>query len=105
MNKFVGLGFLFLLLPIIAHESFGYLGGDMIEENSFSLSFDNLKTTSDIITINESDRTENLKRYIIFGHGSLNDLHALTSGVSNSISSSIMIDSIVSFCSIELIIS
>ena len=88
MNKFVGLGFVLLLLPIIAHESFGYLGGDMIEQNSFSLSFDNLKTTSDIITINESDKTENLKRYIIFGHGSLNDLHSLTNGVSNSISSS-----------------
>ena len=88
MNKFVGLGFVLLLLPIIAHESFGYLGGDIIEQNSLSLSFDNLKTTSDIITINESDKTENLKRYIIFGHGSLNDLHSLTNGVSNSISSS-----------------
>ena len=88
MNKFVELAFVLLLLPIIAHESFGYLGGDMIDQNSFSLGFDNLKTTSDIITINESDKTENLKRYIIFGHGSLNDLHSLTSGVSNSISSS-----------------
>ena len=29
-----------------------------------------------------------MKRYIVFGHGSVNDLHSLTSGVSSSISSS-----------------
>ena len=88
MNKFAGLVFILLLIPIIAHESFGYLGGDMIEKNSFLPNFDSLKTTSNIITINESDKTENLKRYIVFGHGSGNDLHSLTNGISNSISSS-----------------
>ena len=88
MNKFVGIIFVLLLLPIIAHESFGYLGGDMIEKYSFLPSLDKLKTTSDIIAINELDKTENLKRYIVFGHGSVNDLHSLTNGVSSSISSS-----------------
>ena len=88
MNKFVGIIFVFLLLPIIAHESFGYFGGDMIEQNSFSLSLDKISPTSDIITINDLEKNENLKRYIVFGHGSLNDLHSLTNGVSNSISSS-----------------
>ena len=87
MNKFVGIIFVFLLLPIIAHESFGYFGGDMIEQNSFSLSLDKISPTSDIITINDLEKNENLKRYIVFGHGSLNDLHSLTNGVSNSISS------------------
>jgi len=88
MNKFVVFLFVLLLIPIIAHESFAYLGGDMIENNSFLSSFDKPQTTSDIITFYESDKTENLKRYIVFGHGSVNDLHSLTSGVSSSISSS-----------------
>jgi len=88
MNKFAGIIFVLLLLPIIAHESFGYLGGDMIEKHSFFPSLDKLKITSDIITINELDKTENLKRYIVFGHGSVNDLHSLTKQVSGSISSS-----------------
>ena len=88
MNKFVVFLFVLLLIPIIAHESFAYLGGDMIEKNSFLSSFDKPQTTSDIITFYESDKTENLKRYIVFGHGSVNDLHSLTSGVSSSISSS-----------------
>ena len=86
MNKFVGLVFVLLLIPIVAHESFGYLGGDLIEKNSFLSSLDKIKTTSDIITINQSDNTENLKRYIIFGHGSVNDLYSLTNGFSSSIS-------------------
>ena len=86
MNKFVVFLFVLLLIPIIAHESFAYLGGDMIENNSFLSSFDKPQTTSDIITFYESDKTENLKRYIVFGHGSVNDLHSLTSGVSSSIS-------------------
>jgi hypothetical protein len=88
MNKFTGLVFLLLLIPIITHESFGFLGGDMIDKNSFLPNFDKLKTTSDIITINQSDKTENSKRYIVFGHGSVNDLHSLTIGELSSISSS-----------------
>jgi len=87
MNKFVGLVFVLLLIPIVAHESFGYLEGDLIEKNSFLSSLDKIKTTSDIITINQSDNTENLKRYIVFGHGSVNDLYSLTNGFSSSISS------------------
>ena len=88
MNKIVLSFFLLLLVPIIAHESFGFLGGDMIEKNSFSFNFDKIQKTSDIITINEFDTSENLKRYIVFGHGSIDDLRSLTNGVTNSISSS-----------------
>jgi len=60
----------------------------MIEKNSFLLDFDDIKKTSGIITINELDQTENLKRYIVFGKGSVNDIDSLTHGISNSISSS-----------------
>jgi len=77
-----------LLVPIIANESFGYLGGDMIEKNLFSFDFDNMQITSDIITVKELDEAENLKRYIVFGHGSPDDISFLTSGMSNSVSTS-----------------
>ena len=61
MNKFVGAIFIILLLPIIAHESFGYFGGDMVEQNSFSLSLDKITSGSDIITINDLEKNENMK--------------------------------------------
>ena len=60
----------------------------MIENNLLSFNFDKIKKTSDIITINESDNTKNLKRYIVFGYGSTSDLDAITNGISNSVSSS-----------------
>ena len=60
----------------------------MVEKNSSPLNLNILDKTSDIITINELDNDEKLKRYIVFGHGSVNDIRYLTNGISNSISSS-----------------
>ena len=77
-----------LLVPIISGQSFAYFGGDMHEQNSLSFSFDKIKKTSDILTISQLDNGETLKRYIVFGHGSANDLNSLANGISNSVSSS-----------------
>ena len=80
--------FILLLVPIISSESFAYFGGDMVEQNSPSVNFGITEKTSDIITINGLDNGEKLKRYIVFGHGSVNDIRYLTNGISSSISSS-----------------
>tara|TARA_B100000953_G_scaffold168345_1_gene138652 strand:+ start:2751 stop:6989 length:4239 start_codon:yes stop_codon:yes gene_type:complete len=77
-----------LFIPIISGQSFAFFGGDMHEQNSFSFSFDKIKQTSDLITINQLDNGETLKRYIVFGHGSVNDLNSLANGISNSVFSS-----------------
>ena len=79
---------LLVLVPIIANESFGYFGGDMIEKNLFSFDSDIMKIDSDIITVKDLDGVENLKRYIVFGHGSPNDISSLTNSISNSVSTS-----------------
>ena len=83
MIKFALVFFILAFLPILVIESSGYIGGDMIENNLLSFNFDKIKKTSDIITINESDNTKNLKRYIVFGYGSTSDLDAITNGISN----------------------
>ena len=82
MFKLAPLFFVLLLVPIIATQSFAYFGGDMVEKNSSPLNLNILDKTSDIITINELDNDEKLKRYIVFGHGSVNDIRYLTNGIS-----------------------
>ena len=58
MNRYILVFFVLLFVPIIANESFGYFGGDIIEKNSLSVNFESIQKTSDIITINELDQTE-----------------------------------------------
>ena len=60
----------------------------MIEKNLFSFDSDIMKIDSDIITVKDLDGVENLKRYIVFGHGSPNDISSLTNSISNSVSTS-----------------
>ena len=62
MFKLASLFFVLLLVPIIATQSFAYFGGDMVEKNSSPLNLNILDKTSDIITINELDNDEKLKR-------------------------------------------
>ena len=88
MNKFVILVSLLLFVPVIAVESSAYFGGDMIEKNSLLFNFDDTQMESEIITINQSNKNENLKRYIVFGYGTLNDLNSFTNEISTSVSSS-----------------
>ena len=61
MNKFVILVSLLLFVPVIAVESSAYFGGDMIEKNSLLFNFDDTQMESEIITINQSNKNENLK--------------------------------------------
>ena len=88
MHILVLFSFILLFLPIIANDSFANFGGDMIEHDSFLSGFEKIEGTSDIVTISKIDNEEKLKRYIVFGHGSVNDLDSLTNSISSSISSS-----------------
>ena len=88
MHILVLFSLILLFAPIVASDSFANFGGDMIDHNSLSFNFDKIEETSDIITINKIDNHENLKRYIVFGHGTVNDLNSLTNSVSNYVSSS-----------------
>ena len=89
MHILVLSSFILLFLPIIAADSFANFGGDMIEYDSFLFDSDKkFEETSGIVTINKIDNEEKLKRYIVFGHGSVNDLDSLTNSVSSSVSTS-----------------
>ena len=60
----------------------------MVDDTSLPFNYDSIEMTSDIIQVKELDQAENLKRYIVFGHGSASDIFSLTDGVSHSVSSS-----------------
>ena len=53
MNKLLIIIFSLILVPLLIGQSLAYFGGDMIHENEFSFNYDEMKRTSDIITINE----------------------------------------------------
>ena len=74
MTKFVLAFFILLFLPIMYVESFGFFGGDMVDDTSLPFNYDSIEMTSDIIQVKELDQAENLKRYIVFGHGSASDI-------------------------------
>jgi len=88
MHILILFSFILLFIPIIATDSFANFGGDMIEQRSLLFDFDKIEETSEIVTINKIDSDEKLKRYIVFGHGSINDLDLLSNTVSNSVSTS-----------------
>ena len=88
MNKLLLIIFSLILVPLLIGQSLAYFGGDMIHENEFSFNYDEMKRTSDIITINEKKIHEKIKRYVVFGDGDVNDIKTITQGISSSISSS-----------------
>ena len=74
MVKLILLLVLLVTIPAIINESFSYLGGDLIDYNSYheSQNISNLKT--EIIKFNEFSSDEKLKRYLIFGQGSVSEI-------------------------------
>jgi len=74
MVKLILLLVLLVTIPAIINESSSYLGGDLIDYNSYheSQNISNLKT--EIIKFNEFSSDEKLKRYLIFGQGSVSEI-------------------------------
>jgi|TARA_B100001540_G_scaffold305142_1_gene315711 subtilisin family serine protease len=72
MKSIFGLVFILLLFPLVS-ESFSYLEGDMIHENSYSNNFSHT-IKSEIIQFSEESNEQVMKRYLIFGNGSPSEL-------------------------------
>ena len=69
MMKLVLVLVLLILIPPLISESFSYFDGDMIDHNieNKNHSFNESK----IIQFNESPNEQQVKRYLIFGKGSI----------------------------------
>ena len=65
---------LLVISPIIISESFSFLGGDMIDYNPSQDGSISTNYESNIIKFNQPSDEQQLKRYLIFGQGSLSEL-------------------------------
>ncbi len=74
MIKLTILLFVVLITPVVISESYSYLGGDMIDNNSYIQNQQTLNLESDIIKFNETHDDQKFKRYLIFGQGSVPEL-------------------------------
>ena len=72
MMKLVFALVLLILIPPLISESFSYFDGDMINHN-FENTDHNFKE-SEIIQFNESSNEQQVKRYLIFGKGSISEI-------------------------------
>ena len=72
MMKLVFLLVLLVLIPPLISESFSYLDGDMISHN-FEKKNHNLNE-SKIIQFSEPSNEQQVKRYLIFGKGSISEI-------------------------------
>ena len=77
---------LIITLPLIS-ESFSYFDADMINYNLENENYNLKESKSEIIQFNESSNEQQLKRYLIFGKGSMSEIGNLME-TSHSISSS-----------------
>ena len=74
MMKLVIFLFLLVLIPTLVSESFSYFDGDMISHNSESKNYTFNESKSEIIQFNESPNEQQVKRYLIFGKGSISEI-------------------------------
>ncbi len=91
MMKLVLVLFLLILVPPLISESYSYFDGDMINHNFGNKNYDLIE--SKIIKFNESSNEQQVKRYLIFGTGSISE-------ISNFVNSSYSISSSNGFFSI-----
>ena len=74
MTKLViGLILLVMILPLIS-ESFSYFDADMINYDLENKSYNLKESKSEIIQFNESSNEQQVKRYLIFGKGSISEI-------------------------------
>ena len=71
-----------LMNSLFVHHSFAYLGGDLLSQNYFDPDIQNPMTSNilDIPSIN-SQKTESVKRYLVFGPGISDDVDAITNQI------------------------
>ena len=74
MMKLVVLLVLLILIPPLISESFSYFDGDMISHNFENKDYDFNKSTSEIIKFHEFSNEQQVKRYLIFGKGSISEI-------------------------------
>ena len=89
MLKLVLSVFLLILIPSILCESNAYLGGDLIDFDSNLFSNQGLDSNSKIINFVDSlENNSNLKRYLVFGSGSTDELFSYANKIGQTASSS-----------------
>ena len=64
---------LIITLPLIS-ESFSYFDADMINHNLENKNYNLKESNSGIIQFNEPSNEQQLKRYLIFGKGSISEI-------------------------------
>ena len=89
MLKLVLSVFLLVLIPSILSESDAYLGGDLIDFNTNLFTNQEFNGNSKIIGFTDPlENNSNLKRYLIFGSGSGNELLTYANKIGHTASSS-----------------
>ena len=75
-----------LLSSLLVNSSYGFLGGDLLQQNTFSPKI-KIQQTPEIVKISPlfSDQQETMKRYLIFGTDSLYDAKLITKDLLNGI--------------------
>ncbi len=75
MKLVLALILLVITLPLIS-ESFSYFDADMINHNLENKNYNLNESKSEIIQFNESTDEQQVKRYLIFGKGSISEIGA-----------------------------
>ncbi|MDC0203667.1 S8 family serine peptidase [Candidatus Nitrosopelagicus sp.] len=74
MMKLVFILVLLVLIPPLISESFSYFDGDMISHNLENKNYNFNESKSKIIQFNEFSNEQQVKRYLIFGTGSISEI-------------------------------
>src|SRR3990170_728838 len=76
-----------LLFSILVGSSQGFLGGDLPQQNSFQNNNLKIEHSSKIVKIEPTilNEQKNVKRYLVFGYGSINDVKTVKSNLIHSV--------------------
>ena len=74
MMKLVFAILLLIIIPPLVSESFSYFDGDMISHNFENKNYNFSESKSEIIQLNEFSNEQQVKRYLIFGKGSISEI-------------------------------
>src|SRR3990172_5155214 len=76
-----------LLFSILVGSSQGFLGGDLPQQNSFQNNNLKIEHSSQIVKIEPTilNEQQNVKRYLVFGYGSINDIKTVKSSLIHSV--------------------
>ena len=76
-----------LLFSVLVGSSQGFLGGDLPQQNSFQGNNLKIEHSSKIVKIEPTilNEQKNIKRYLVFGYGSINDIKTVTSNLIHSV--------------------